>query len=320
MSRKKIFFPVALFLLFSTVLLSFSFHSVFSPSGDDQETVVYEDSEEVKAFFSRMEKNRNDAAVSIEESRVIASNWIKKERAKISTRFFYRRRSYEFIAKNILTSETYEELNYYLARLPETEKKAYATLTVERSNITTMDNYDPVISALLYPVEIPGKGNSGKDLLITSYFSNRRVSPFGSGGAKPHHAVDIINIDNIDYITRNGELVREGNHPGYVVSAAEGVVKEIEYNHIYGWNVTVEHDKSLLPYQRRRGVESFETFYSHLDKEIFVKSGQEVEAGDVISFVGNSGLSTGPHLHYEVRLITQDEKTVNINPYPGSEW
>jgi hypothetical protein len=183
-----------------------------------------------------------------------------------------------------------------------------------------MDHYAPSIPGLLYPVQLPEEENDGEDLLITSYFSNRRVSPFGSGGVKPHLAVDIINIGNIEYVSERGELVREGNHPGYIVSVADGVVKSIEYNHIYGWNVVVEHDKNLIPYQKRRGVVSFDTFYSHLDKNILVKTGDTLIAGQKIAALGNSGLSTGPHLHFEVRIHNADGKTVNWNPYPGSEW
>ncbi|MBB6478966.1 M23 family metallopeptidase [Spirochaeta isovalerica] len=319
MSRKKMFFPVALLIL-STLLLSFSFHFFSVTETAGRNSAVYVDSDEVKAFFERREQNRSDAAVTIEESRVIASDWIKKERLKINSRFFYRRRSYELISKSILSSKNYEELNYHLSRLPETEKQAYATLTIDRSNITTMDHYESSIPGLIYPVELPGENNTGEDLLITSFFSNRRVSPLGSGGVKPHLAVDIINIGNIEYVSRTGDLVREENHPGYVVSVADGVVKTIEYNHIYGWNVTVEHDRNLIPYQRRRGVKSFETFYSHLDKNILVKTGDVLVQGQKIAALGNSGLSTGPHLHYEVRLNNEDGKTVNINPYPGSEW
>jgi murein DD-endopeptidase MepM/ murein hydrolase activator NlpD len=44
----------------------------------------------------------------------------------------------------------------------------------------------------------------------------------------------------------------------------------------------------------------YKTFYAHLDK-VLVRPGQEVKRGDVIGLVGNTGASTAPHLHYEVR-------------------
>ena len=51
----------------------------------------------------------------------------------------------------------------------------------------------------------------------------------------------------------------------------------------------------------------YETLYAHMSKYI-VKKGQRVKRGEVIGYVGNSGISTAPHLHYEVR---KDNKKIN---------
>ena len=45
----------------------------------------------------------------------------------------------------------------------------------------------------------------------------------------------------------------------------------------------------------------FTTVYGHLSR-VLVKPGQRVKRGDVIGLVGNTGKSTAPHLHYEVRV------------------
>jgi murein DD-endopeptidase MepM/ murein hydrolase activator NlpD len=320
MSTKKIFFPFATFFILALVLIITSIYLLVPTPESDDKIHMQEVSAEVKAFNTRFEANRKNAEITIEESRIIANKWIKKERALISRHLFYRRRAYDLIAKAILNVQTYEELNAHLSRLPSTEKQAYTTLTIDRSSIVTLDNYAAYIPSLLFPIQLPDNPNSGSELLISSGFSSKRISPVGSGGARPHYAVDIINIGNIDYVTEEGELVRDGNHPGFIVAAAKGIVTNMEYNSIYGWNVTIEHNRDLIPSRLRKEFESFETFYAHLDEMIYINIGEELRAGDHIALVGNSGLSTGPHLHYEVRLNRYDGSQLYVNPYPGSEW
>jgi murein DD-endopeptidase MepM/ murein hydrolase activator NlpD len=66
-----------------------------------------------------------------------------------------------------------------------------------------------------------------------------------------------------------------------------GIVKEVGRNAGYGNTIIVDHGYG------------YETLYGHLSR-INVKVGQTVNRGDVIGFVGSSGASTAPHLHYEV--------------------
>lgn len=58
----------------------------------------------------------------------------------------------------------------------------------------------------------------------------------------------------------------------------------------------------------------FKTYYGHLNK-IVVKSGQFVKRGDLIGYTGNSGMSNGPHLHYEVRFVQRA-----LNPFWFLKW
>jgi len=58
----------------------------------------------------------------------------------------------------------------------------------------------------------------------------------------------------------------------------------------------------------------FKTYYGHLNK-VVIKSKQFVKKGDLIAYTGNSGLSNGPHLHYEVKFMYNA-----LNPYWFMKW
>lgn len=74
-----------------------------------------------------------------------------------------------------------------------------------------------------------------------------------------------------------------------IYATGNGVVEKIEMDgRGYGNNVIISHGYG------------YQTLYAHMSK-ILVRPGQKVNRGDVIGLVGNSGSSTGPHCHYEVR-------------------
>ncbi len=74
-----------------------------------------------------------------------------------------------------------------------------------------------------------------------------------------------------------------------IYATGDGVVKTIEYSRRgYGNMIIISHGFG------------YETAYAHLSK-VNIKPGQKVQRGQVIGFVGNTGKSTAPHLHYEVR-------------------
>ena len=84
--------------------------------------------------------------------------------------------------------------------------------------------------------------------------------------------------------------------PGTVVSADWGLFTEVSgnINDPYGQAVVVRHDFGY------RDQQLF-TVYAHMSKIIAVV-GQHVETGDVLGLVGDTGATTGPHLHFEVRV------------------
>lgn len=104
----------------------------------------------------------------------------------------------------------------------------------------------------------------------TSGFGSRR-DPFGRG-RRHHNGIDIA-----------------GPHGTPITATAAGVVTFVGWQRGYGRVIEIRH------------AFGFETLYAHLSKAR-VEVGQRVEAGDRIGDMGNTGRSTGTHLHYEVRL------------------
>lgn len=102
--------------------------------------------------------------------------------------------------------------------------------------------------------------------------SFRYTSPFGRRWGRMHEGVDLA-----------------GSHGSPIYATADGVVTHAGPESGYGQLVTIRHEFGL------------ETRYGHLSG-IDVKVGQKVSRGDKIGAMGNTGRSTGTHLHYEVRV------------------
>lgn len=78
-----------------------------------------------------------------------------------------------------------------------------------------------------------------------------------------------------------------------VIAAADGKVLQARYIGGYGYTVIIDHGKE--------NGKTISTLYAHNSK-LVVQQGQTVKRGEVISRVGSTGYSTGPHVHFEVRL------------------
>jgi murein DD-endopeptidase MepM/ murein hydrolase activator NlpD len=112
---------------------------------------------------------------------------------------------------------------------------------------------------------------------VTSQFGNR-ISPI-TGALQFHAGMDIT----ADIGTP-------------VVAPADGLVIKVGFEAGYGNMVELSHGYGL------------KTVFGH-NSRLNVKAGQHVQRGDIIAYVGDTGSSTGPHLHYEVRL-----NSLPVNP------
>jgi murein DD-endopeptidase MepM/ murein hydrolase activator NlpD len=135
-----------------------------------------------------------------------------------------------------------------------------------------------VVNASYAPSMWPVQG------IVTSSFG-ARLDPFKGEGAF-HTGIDIA--------SNEGDAVR---------APADGIVVKAGLGTGYGREVVVDHGHGL------------ETLYAHLSG-FAVIAGQDVHKGDILGYVGSSGHSTGPHLHYEVRI---HDTPVNPSKYlPGA--
>lgn len=109
---------------------------------------------------------------------------------------------------------------------------------------------------------------------ISMYFGQNE-NPFSGGQWYLHNGIDISTF-------RTGDSV---------IAAADGKVIDTSYDASLGNCVTIQHSHGFL------------TRYGHL-RSFKVTKGQQVVQGQVIGTLGNTGQTTGPHLHYEVHLGT----------------
>lgn len=117
---------------------------------------------------------------------------------------------------------------------------------------------------------------------ITSYFGNR-TSPT-AGASSNHRGIDI------------------GASTGTAVYAsASGTVIETEYSSARGYYVTIDHGNNMY------------TRYQHL-QTYYVSVGDKVKQGETIALSGNSGVGTGPHLHFEVHKGYPQYTVTEVDP------
>ncbi len=101
---------------------------------------------------------------------------------------------------------------------------------------------------------------------------------------------------------RGTDLKAPMNTPVYATADAVAEWASLHQSSGYGKLIILDHGYG------------FKTYFGHLNK-IVVKSGQFIERGQLIGYTGNSGMSNGPHLHYEVRFIQRA-----LNPYWFVKW
>lgn len=158
----------------------------------------------------------------------------------------------------------------------KTDKSTKRAKQIERLNaVLFTNNYDALYMKnenFVFPVQSKRR---------TSFFGDRRVYAYSNGKSETsvHYGIDFG--------------VPKGTP---VCACASGKVVMAEERITTGWTVVIEHMPGLY------------SLYYHLDS-YSVKTGDMVKRGEQIAFSGSTGLATGPHLHWEIRLLG-----VAINP------
>ncbi len=118
-----------------------------------------------------------------------------------------------------------------------------------------------------------------------------------SYGLRLHPILDVLRLHEGQDISTDPGTVVHATAEGivdYSGASHDGLGIKVEVNHGYG----------------------YKTIYGHLSK-VLVKEGKHVKRGDVIALSGNTGLSTAPHLHYEVRVngVPKDPRNFFLEDY-----
>jgi len=175
-------------------------------------------------------------------------------------------------------------INYYSSILSSTKDNGFSN---KRSNIPASDIYEDFDENTVFQITPENEFPESQIIKIESdslgHYSHPKTgtinSKFGWRDGRMHKGIDI-----------------QLNRGDAIVAAFDGMVRIAHAKGAYGNVIIIRHYNGL------------ETVYAHLSK-IKVKTGQVVLGGQLIGLGGNTGRSSGPHLHFEVRFKGQP-----INP------
>ena len=229
------------------------------------------------------------------------------------------------LKRNIVTNddEIYEKIKQsgvvyykYYAIMEGEEEKAYLSDFIQAEQIVSKlkeknsDNIDKITILEMYDIEL--KEFAEVEATVATLYKQKivpvkKVVTTGKVNTstnisykKPALNINLIRPMSGTITSRFGAVSsrRVSRHTGLDIAAstgtkikacAGGTVTFSGYKGSYGYMVVINHGNGV------------ETYYGHCSK-LYVKAGQQVKQGDVIAAVGNTGNSTGPHLHLEIRL------------------
>jgi murein DD-endopeptidase MepM/ murein hydrolase activator NlpD len=176
--------------------------------------------------------------------------------------------------QNALLTQTKNQESLFQSKIAEKEA---AKEELEKELL----EYESQLQFALDPDSVPTIGSGVllwplKDVYITQYFGNTPFAKSGAYGGNSHNGIDLrAAVGTPLYASLSGVVQATGNTDAYPGCYS------------YGKWVLIKHYNGLS------------TLYAHLSL-IKVKKGESLGTGDIIGYSGNTGYSTGPHLHYTV--------------------
>lgn len=211
--------------------------------------------------------------------------------------------------ENKMKFDNKDEANKYAENLKSEVSKLNVEVKEEKvedkGEITTVERADSILKDIVdrnKPVETP-KATVSNTTNTTSNYNVKTAATIGAtsvpatgGGVWP----TVNRRVNCHYMGYSGHTgIDLGGAVGTAIYAYKsGTVTFAGWGSGYGLHIKIDHGNGMT------------TYYAHCS-ELFASVGQQVSEGQMIAKIGMTGYTTGPHLHFEVRL-----NGVPVNPYP----
>ncbi len=235
--------------------------------------------------------------LKVEEKYILKEEFSEKEEAKEILSSFpvetvIKKSIYEVVPYGVIYVED-EEL-YVGERVVLTTGRSgekyveYTTVKINGNEVDTRITWETTINVMENEIIKVGKKPLPKGVARGNFINpveGFKTSSFGSRWGRMHNGLDIGSAMGTPiYASDGGEVIYSGWMSGY------------------GYLVQINHKNGYV------------TYYAHCSK-LHVKVGEQVAQGDLIADIGSTGNSTGPHLHFEVRLNNVPQNPQNYVKY-----
>ena len=245
--------------------------------------------EEIAAADSRRLKEMRKAAEEVEAAKAelltereemkAAKAMLDETQAELEAKS---EKAQELLSALIAKGEEFEALMGQL----EDEQKEYSDMLADKKAEYDEAKYKEYMATATQPTRPSGGGNGGKPMVDTSGLT--WVIPCDYTMVSSAFGWRVHPIEKVEKFHNGVDLWAPGIKGKPIYATREGVVAYSGWYGSGGHTVKIDH------------LDGFQSIYMHMTNYI-VKEGDFVTAGQIIGYVGSTGGSTGPHLHFEIR-------------------